>query len=143
MTCLDLQLADLFDDLCLCDLCDLFFLHEVEELEELEELEEQELVDVVGLLDDDLEDEDFIVLHLDAHFGSELDELKKLFKCPRDISVMELVLTMSVNLYLDIVIIILIIYKKILSVEIKIIFINKYYFPYIKIILNNVLYSLF
>ena len=49
---------------------------------------------------------DFIVLHLDAHFGSELDELKKLFKFARDISVKEPVLVIFVDLirfhlYLD------------------------------------------
>lgn len=56
------------------------------------------MVDELGLHDDDFEEDDFIVLHLDEHFGSEIDELKKLFKCPRDISVKELELIILVNL---------------------------------------------
>jgi hypothetical protein len=81
-------------DLCLRDLC---FFDDLDEHEELEELEE--LVD-------------FIVLHLEEQFGLELDELKKLFKCPRDISVNEPVFVIFVILCLPILII-LIIYKKI------------------------------
>jgi hypothetical protein len=92
-------------DLCLRVLCFFDDLEEVEEVEELEELEELELVD-------------FIVLHLEAHFGFELDELKKLFKCPRDISVNEPVFVIFVILCLPILII-LIIYKKILLRGIK------------------------
>jgi hypothetical protein len=71
---------DLVDDLCLRDLC--FF----------EELDEE--------LDEELEELDFIVLHLEAHLGSELDELKKLFKFARDISVKEPVLVIFVDLCL-------------------------------------------